>query len=60
MRAEYDFSNGVRGKYATLAKEGCNVVRLDDDVAKIFHDSKQVNDLLRSIIHSVENQPQSN
>lgn len=54
MRDEYDFSKGVRGKYAAKAREGSNVVRLDADVAAIFHDSKQVNDLLRSIAHLVQ------
>jgi len=45
MRDEYDFSEGVRGKYAKRAREGSNVIRLDDDVAALFHDPKQVNDL---------------
>ncbi len=54
MRDVYDFSKGVRGKYAAKARQGSNVVRLDDDVAAIFHDSKQVNDLLRSIAHLVQ------
>jgi len=54
MRDECDFSKGVRGKYAAKAREGCNVVRQDDDVAAIFHDSKQVNGPLRSIAHLVQ------
>ena len=33
---EYDFSEGVRGKYAERYREGTNIVRLDDDVAEIF------------------------
>jgi hypothetical protein len=37
MRAEYDFSNAVRGKYhKRLAKEGSNLVVMDADVAKAF------------------------
>ncbi len=36
---EYDFSEGVRGKYAQRYREGTNIVRLDDDVAKIFPDA---------------------
>ena len=63
MRNEYDFSKGVCGKYSARARQGSNVIRLDDDVAAVFHDSKQVNDLLRSIAHfgSAErlNQPQN-
>jgi hypothetical protein len=56
LKAEYDFSKGVRGKYAAAAANGSNVVRLDDDVAEVFHDAKQVNDLLRSIVQSVKKQ----
>jgi len=54
MRDEYDFSKGLRGKYAAKAREGSNLIRLDDDVAAVFRDSKQVNDLLRSIAHFVQ------
>jgi len=49
MRHEYDFSSGVRGKYAKRCAAGSNVVLLDPDVAKIFPDSKSVNDALRAI-----------
>lgn len=47
MRDEYDFSEGVRGKYAERYALGTNVVVLDPDVARIFSDSKSVNDALR-------------
>ena len=46
---EYDFSKGVRGKYAQKYREGTNIVRLDDDVAKIFPDAKSVNAALRAL-----------
>ena len=46
---EYDFSKGVRGKYAQRYREGTNIVRLDDDVAKIFPDTKSVNSALRAL-----------
>ncbi len=49
MRAEYDFSKGVRGKYAKRFAEGSNVVVLDPDVAGLFPDSKIVNDTLRAV-----------
>ncbi len=49
-RKEYDFSGGVRGKYAAHAREGSNVVLLDPDVAEVFRDPKLVNDLLRSLL----------
>ena len=51
MRAEYDFSKGVRGKYhKRLLKEGSNVVVLEPDVAKAFPDSASVNEALRVVI----------
>ncbi len=46
-RAEYDFTGGVRGKYAKKYAKGTNVVILDPDVAKLFKDSESVNDALR-------------
>ena len=49
MRAEYDFSKGIRGKYYKKFMKGTNVVVLDPDVAKVFTNSKQVNEILRSI-----------
>lgn len=33
---EYDFSKGVRGKYAERYAEGTNVVVIEPDVAKFF------------------------
>lgn len=38
MLEEYDFSKGVRGKYAARLAEGANVVVLDPDVAEVFTD----------------------
>ena len=35
MRSEYDFSGGVRGKYAKRFAKGTNIVVLDPDVARI-------------------------
>jgi hypothetical protein len=49
MLEEYDFSKGVRGKYAERYKEGTNIVKLDEDVAALFPDSKAVNDALRAL-----------
>jgi hypothetical protein len=43
MLNEYDFSQGVRGKYAKRYAEGTNVIVLDPDVAAIFSDAKSVN-----------------
>ena len=50
MRAEYDFSNGVRGKYAARYAEGTNLVKLSPDVAAAFPDSDAVNDALRGLL----------
>ena len=50
MLDEYDFSNGVRGKYADRFVEGGNVVVLDPDVAQVFTDSESVNQALRALI----------
>ena len=49
MRPEYDFSGGVRGKYAASFARGTNVVVLAPDVADTFRTSKAVNDALRSL-----------
>jgi hypothetical protein len=54
MREEYDFSGGVRGKYAARYAEGTNLVRLDPDVAKVFPDSAAVNDALRALVKIIE------
>jgi len=49
MREEYDFTGGIRGKYAKRFSGGSNIIVLDPDVAKLFPDSKTVNEVLRSI-----------
>lgn len=50
MRPEYDFSGGVRGKYAERYAEGTNIVTLEPDIAEAFPDSKSVNDALREVL----------
>ncbi len=50
MQDEYDFSNGVRGKYTSRFAQGSNVVVLDSDVAQVFTDSESVNQALRALI----------
>ena len=49
MLDNYDFSRGVRGKYAKRYAKGCNVVVLDPDVAKLYPDAESVNNALRAI-----------
>ena len=50
MRPEYDFSGGIRGKYADRYHRGTNVVLLDPELAEAFPDSKSVNDALRALL----------
>jgi hypothetical protein len=49
MLREYDFSEGVRGKYARRYAQGSNVVLLEPDVAKMFPNAEAVNTSLRSL-----------
>jgi len=50
MLPEYDFSRGVRGRYAKRYAEGTNVVLLAPDVAEFFPDSQSVNAALRALV----------
>ena len=56
MLEEYDFSQGVRGKYAQRYAEGTNVVVLEPDVAEFFPDHDSVNEALRSLISIIKKQ----
>ena len=58
MRKEYDFSKGVRGKYAKKYKAGTNIVLLDPDVAKVFKSPRMVNQALRSLSRIIKAQEQ--
>jgi hypothetical protein len=58
--SHYDFSNGVRGKYAEKYREGVTVelredrfVKLDDDLKKVFPDSNSVNNALRHLVQAL-------
>ena len=55
MQEEYDFSHGVRGKYAKEYAKGTNIAVLDPEVAKVFHDSRSVNEALRSLLPIIRN-----
>ncbi len=61
MLPHYDFSGGVRGKHFKKFREGIDIqllesgkrttmVVLDDDLGKLFPDSKAVNDALRHLL----------
>ncbi len=56
MLEEYDFSKGVRGKYAKRYAEGTNVVVIEPDVAQYFPDHATVNEALRSLLPIVKAQ----
>ena len=57
MLDEYDFSQGVRGKYVQRFAEGSNVVVLSSDVAEVFPDSESVNEALRALIKIASRKP---
>ena len=59
MRDEYDFSKGIRGKYAKRYPEGATVVVLDPDVAKEFSDATAVNEALRQVMRDRKKTPGS-
>ena len=50
MRPEYDFSKGIRGKYAKRYNESSNIAIIDPDIHEYFPDQKSVNDALRSLV----------
>ncbi len=56
MLEEYDFSKGVRGKYAKSCAEGTNVVVIEPDIANIFPDHDSVNQALRSLAEIIKRQ----
>jgi hypothetical protein len=56
MLEEYDFSGGVRGKYASRYEEGTNVVVIEPDVAEYFPDHNSVNEALRSLAAIIKRQ----
>jgi hypothetical protein len=56
MSDEYDFSGGVRGKYAGRFVQGANVIVLEPDVAEVFPDSESVNAALRALAGIIRQQ----
>jgi hypothetical protein len=56
MLEEYDFSKGLRGKYAKSYAEGTNVVVIEPDIANIFPDHDSVNQALRSLAEIIRRQ----
>jgi hypothetical protein len=56
MLDHYDFSKGVRGKYAKRVAQGTNLVLLEPDVAKAFPDASSVNETLRALAGIIRRQ----
>lgn len=59
MRQEYDFSRGIRGKYAARLPEENGYIKIDPVVAIYFKKSEDVNKVLMAIINSFPSQSQS-
>jgi hypothetical protein len=57
IRSEYDFSGGVRGKYAKRFAQGTNVVLLEPDVASAFPTARAVNAALRKLLRDTPPRP---
>jgi len=60
MLEEYDFSKGIRGKYAKRYAEGTNVIVSEPDVAKFFPDHDSVNQALRTLTEIIKRQKKHN
>lgn len=54
MVPEYDFKDGIRGKYAKKFAQGTNIILLAPDVLKDFPDFNSVNKTLRALSKSVK------
>ena len=60
MLEEYDFSKGIRGKYAKRYSDGTNVAIIDPDVSEFFPDNVSVNEALRSLITIIKKREHRN
>ncbi len=56
MLNEYDFSKGIRGKFASRYAKGSNVVVLEPDVAQVFQDAESVNRTLKALADIIRSQ----
>lgn len=55
LRREYDLSTltgGVRGKYHERARAGTNLVLLEPEIARVFPNSKAVNEALGLLLRA--------
>lgn len=56
MLDEYDFTDGVRGKYVNRTANRKNIIILEPDVAEVFTDSESVNQALRALLPIIQKQ----
>ncbi|MEE8484206.1 MAG: hypothetical protein V3S46_06370 [Nitrospinota bacterium] len=56
MMDEYDFTGGVRGKYAARYAKGSNIVALEKEVMDVFPNAKAVNRALKALAKIVRSQ----
>lgn len=56
MLDEYDFTDGVRGKYVERLAKRINMIVLEPDVAEVFTDSESVNQALRGLLPVIQKQ----
>ena len=56
MLFEYDFLDGVRGKYVERLANRKNVIVLEPGVAEVFTDSESVNQALRGLLPVIQKQ----
>jgi hypothetical protein len=54
VRSEYDFRNGVRGKYVNRFPSDVVMVTLAPDVAAAFPDAESVNEALRVLLRAAK------
>jgi len=54
MRKEYDFTNAVRGKYASRFPKDVVMVTLAPDVAEAFPNAEAVNEALRVLLKAAK------
>ncbi|WP_035353239.1 hypothetical protein [Edaphobacter aggregans] len=50
MRAEYDFSSGVRNPYAARFAKGTNLVLIEPELFRAFPSAEAVNEALRILL----------
>ena len=57
MLPEYDFSNGERGKYAKAKANANGYIKIDPIVMEFFKEPEKINQLLISIVKSLQTTP---